>query len=110
MTQLNLPSTAERGGDFSALCTVFNSSGVCTTGTQLYNPFTGQPFANNQIPSSLIASQATTLMPFLPAPTIANTPGLPNETANYTSTDSTTANIDGAELRVDRDVAARIRG
>jgi hypothetical protein len=109
VTQLNFPGTAMRGGNFSALCSAFNTSGICTTGTQLYNPFTGQPFINNQITSSLITSQASTLLKFLPAPTTANTPGLPSETPNYISTDHTTANIDGAEMRIDYAVSAKDR-
>ena len=63
---LVFPSTAMRNGDFSALCTSF-VSGVCASGTQLYNPLTGNPFPNNQIPSNLITPQAKTLLPFLPA-------------------------------------------
>lgn len=109
VTQLNFPSIAMRSGDFAALCTTFNASGICTSGTQLYNPFTGQPFAKNQIPSTLITSQAKTLLPFLPNPTVANTPGLPNEVPNYVATDSTTSNIDGAEVRIDYTLSSKDR-
>ena len=79
---LALPSMAMRNGDFSALCSEF-SGGVCTKGTQLYNPFTGAPFADNQIPSSLIAPQAKTLLPYLPAPTNLSSAALPNSSPNY---------------------------
>ena len=50
-TNLTLPSMAMREGDFSALCRTY-VGGVCAAGagTQLYNPFTGTPFTNNQIP------------------------------------------------------------
>lgn len=109
VAQLNLPSTAMRGGDFSALCTTFDSNGNCTSGTQLYNPFTGQPFANNRIPSTSITSQATTLLAFLPAPTVANSPGLPNETPNYVASDNTISNINGAEMRIDYTLSSRDR-
>ena len=67
------PDTALHGrmrqGDFAALCRSY-VAGVCAAGagTQLYNPFTGAPFTNNQIPSNLITSQAKTLLGFLPAP------------------------------------------
>lgn len=107
VTQLNFPGIAMRSGDFSALCSAFNSSGICTTGTQLYNPFTGQPFVNNQITPSLITSQATTLLKYLPSPTVANSPGLPSATPNYVSTDRTTANVNGAEARLDYAISAK---
>ena len=109
VAQLNFPSMAMRSGDFSALCTAFNTSGTCTTGTQLYNPFTGQPFANNKIPSTSITSQATTLLTFLPQPTVANTPGLPNELPNYVNSNRTTSNIYGAEVRIDYTLSSRDR-
>ncbi len=80
--RLTLPSMAMRNGDFSALCTTF-SGGICVRGTQLYNPFTGAAFPNNQIPSSLIASQAKTLLSFLPPPTDPTSTGLPNSSPNY---------------------------
>lgn len=107
VAQLNLPSTAMRSGDFSALCTAFNGSGSCTSGTQLYNPLTGQPFANNQIPSSLITSQAKTLLTYLPQPTVANSPGLPNENFNYVNGVETASNIYGSEVRIDYKLSSR---
>lgn len=84
VTQLSLPSTAMRQGNFSALCSSY-SSGVCSdpSGTQLYNPYTGNPFQNNQIPTSMFASQSSVLLPLLPAPTVANSPGLPFGTPNW---------------------------
>src|SRR5579863_7758345 len=69
---LNLPSLAMRNGDFSAL-----------KGTQLYNPFTGAPFLNNQIPTSMFAPQAKALLQYLPAPTNSASAGLPNGAPNY---------------------------
>src|SRR5262245_17923542 len=67
IASLSQPSLAMRNGDFSALGT-----------TQLYNPFTGAAFPNNQIPANLISPQAKALLPFLPAPTNLSLPGLPN--------------------------------
>jgi len=40
------PTTAQLNGDFSALCSTFNSSGICTSGTQLYDPYTTSPDPN----------------------------------------------------------------
>ena len=74
--QYNFPTMAMRQGDFSNLCDTW-SQGLCTdptNGQQLYNPFTGQPFLNNQIPKSMIASQATALSPYMPAPNVNLTP------------------------------------
>jgi hypothetical protein len=49
-----------RDGDFSGLCATYDAGGVCTDpdGTQLTNPFTGQPFPNNLIPDGMISSVA----------------------------------------------------
>lgn len=40
------PTTAQLAGDFSSLCQTFNSSGICTKGTQLYDPYTTTPDPN----------------------------------------------------------------
>lgn len=61
-----VPTPAELTGDFSALCTGgFDSSGNCTKGKQIYNPYTGAPFANNQIkiPLSPAALAMTKYLP-----------------------------------------------
>ncbi len=49
---LQVLSPAERTGDFSELCSSYDASGNCTdpAGTQLIDPVTGNPLANNQIP------------------------------------------------------------
>jgi hypothetical protein len=60
---------AQRQGDFSAICSEYDSSGVCRAGrgTQLYNPFQRDangnrvPFANNRIPAALIDPVARAL-------------------------------------------------
>ncbi|TAM83530.1 MAG: hypothetical protein EPN47_05310 [Acidobacteria bacterium] len=85
-TQLNLPSMAMRQGDFSVLCSTY-TNGVCSdpAGTQLYNPSTGQPFPNNQVPTSMFASQSSSLLSFLPGPNTANSPGLPFGAPNWTA-------------------------
>ena len=108
--QLHLPSMAMRSGDFSALCSTFDASGVCTSGTQLYDPYTGDPFPNNQIPSSMIAPQAKALLSYLPAPTVADDPAIPSEkTFNYVGSNSAIADIYGAELRIDYTLSSKDR-
>jgi hypothetical protein len=62
-----VPTDAQLGGDFSDLCTVGFTSGVCNDPKgQIYNPFmttasgsgfTRQPFLNNQIPTGMIDSR-----------------------------------------------------
>jgi len=47
-----LPTAAEIGGNFSALCTsaTYNPvTGICTKGVQIFNPTTGKPYAGNMI-------------------------------------------------------------
>jgi hypothetical protein len=115
--QNNLPSAAERGGDFGALCASY-SNGVCsaTGGVQLYNPNTGQPFPNNQIPASMIASQAQTMLGFLPLLTDPASPGLPQGTKlsngqteqfNYVSTLGQRFNVNKWDLRLDHHLSSR---
>lgn len=55
-----VPSVAERTGDFSEIS------------RQLVNPFTGDPFVNNQIPSSDFAPATVKLLSLIPEP---NAPG-----------------------------------
>jgi len=107
---LTLPSTAMRSGDFSALCGSYSANGVCTdpAGTQLYNPFTGQPFANNKIPSSLITPQAQTLLKYLPAPTSpVNAAGLPNGGLNYYGQVAIAQDMNAADVRIDYQISPK---
>jgi len=106
--QLTFPSMAMRQGDFSALCSSYNGSGVCNAsgGTQLYNPQTGQPFANNMIPGSMITTQAKTLLTFLPPPDISNA-GLPFGSNNYFGLVSTAQDVNASDLRIDYQISDR---
>lgn len=108
--QLNLPSQAMRQGDFSALCGDY-SNGVCSSsgGTQLYNPFTGQSFAGNVIPSNMITSQAKTLLGFLPAPNVPNSTGLPFGAPDYVSTVGTQDALNSYTFRGDYQVSSSDR-
>ena len=103
--QENYPSAAMRNGDFSALCTTF-TSGVCTKGTQLYNPWTGQPFLNNQIDPSLFSPQAVQLLKYLPNPTESASAGLPNEKTNFFQEIPIQQNVDGEDVRIDYNMRA----
>jgi len=110
--QNNLPTTAETQGNFGALCGTYNSNGVCsaTGGVQLYNPQTGQPFANNIIPSNLITSQAKAILALVPAPTLTTSLGLPQGTTgsdgvteqfNYVTTVGQVVHVNKWDLRLD---------
>lgn len=77
--QSRVPTAAEVGGDFSALCSSFNGSGFCTSGIQLYDPLSPLDangnrtvfFPNNNI-ASRINSVGAALASYLPLP---NVPG-----------------------------------
>ena len=103
---LSLPSMAMRGGDFSALCSQF-SAGTCARGTQLYNPFTGAPFPDNQIPTNLIAPQAKALLAYLPTPTNLSALALPNGSPNYIAPVPNNAGINGVDFRLDGQIASK---
>jgi outer membrane receptor protein involved in Fe transport len=68
-TQLQTLTTAERGGDFSALCTAGFTGGLCNNpAQQLFNPLsspnaaTRAAFANNQIPIGSFNSAARAII------------------------------------------------
>jgi len=102
---LNLPSVAMRNGDFSALCSTF-SGGVCVKGTQLYNPNTGSPFPNNQIPTSMFAPQSKTLLPYLPAPTNAASLALPSGSPDYIVAVPNNVGVNGVDYRMDGQISS----
>ncbi|HEY2433199.1 MAG TPA: TonB-dependent receptor [Vicinamibacterales bacterium] len=77
----NVPTMAERSGDFSAL------------GVALINPATGQPFPNNQVPVSPVAQS---LLQYIPQP---NVPGNTTQ-SNFHYTTTTPAAGDTINLRV----------
>jgi hypothetical protein len=64
-----VPTTAERAGDFSALCGQFDSTGNCTNpkGVQLTNPFTGASLPYNQISPGLMSQPAQNLLKYVPS-------------------------------------------
>lgn len=85
-----VPTAAERTGDFSGLCSVFNTAGLCTSGIQLYQPNSPVDangnrtayFANNNIASAINATGAA-LVSYLPLPNVA---GAAITGTNYIST------------------------
>jgi Carboxypeptidase regulatory-like domain/TonB dependent receptor len=95
----NVPLPAWRAGDFSSLV----SQGVTVT-----NPFTGQPFPNNQIPPSLISPVSQKMQSFLfPLP---NSGGPGAQANNYTALFPGTTGFtryDHVDGRVDYDINSR---
>lgn len=93
-----VPTAAELTGDFSGLCSSFNSSGLCTSGVQLYVPNSPldangnrtQYYANNNIASALNAT-GKAFASYLPSPNVPNSNALtnPNYIATQTSYPST---------------------
>lgn len=75
-----VPTLAERGGDFSQAAAI-------------YDPTTGQSFANNVIPLGRISSQAQALLAYYPAPNISPTgvQGYNYQTITTAGTNSTSA-------------------
>jgi hypothetical protein len=59
-----VPTALERAGDFSQSRTATGQS------ITLINPQTGQPFANNQIPSQMLSPQAAALLRLYPLPNL----------------------------------------
>jgi hypothetical protein len=77
-----VPTAAMRNGDFSAVP------------TQLFDPVTGAPFSNNQIPASRMDASATSLLRFIP---LANVDGT---TRNYHQVTTTGSLNDNVNLRL----------
>ncbi len=83
-----VPTAAQDGGDFSALCPGgFDSNGVCNSGgIQIYDPLTldasnnRTPFPNNLIPASRVSPVGKALLKLYPAPNANQSP-----TVNYLS-------------------------
>lgn len=86
-----LPTPAELSGDFSALCSSFNASGLCTSGVQLYDPLSPVDasgnrttyFPNNNI-SARLNTAGTAMASYFPAINVVGAGALTNP--NYIST------------------------
>ena len=100
----NLPTTAERGGDFSQ---TRNSDGSLAV---IYNPFTTtantggsgytrQPFANNIIPTSMLNPIATKVLSLWPQPNRAGDPV--THSLNYASGGKNVSKVDRLDARID---------
>lgn len=84
-----IPTPAQMNGDFSS------------SSTPILNPFTGQPFLGNQIPSNLLSSVVQKFKPYIPQPN-ANLPGI-----NYVYSPETVRNDNQATGRIDWNISNR---
>jgi len=104
-----VPTQAERNGDFSAWLTGANP-------VVIYNPFNAlgnviapnlrTPFPNNQIPANLISTVSQNLLKYIPLPT---NPNAPPGTPNYAGGGSDTYRGDAINTRVDYFFSDRLR-
>lgn len=86
-----VPTAEELKGDFSGLCSVFDGSGRCTNGIQLYDPLSPVDASGNRtgfFPYDNIASRmngaGVAMAGYYPAPNVTNATALTNP--NYIST------------------------
>ncbi len=99
-----VPTQAQRGGDFSALCSAFNSAGLCTSGRQIYDPLSAVDangnrttyFAGNIIPSARFNTAGVNLLGYYPQPNVTlNGAGTVTYISSQTSYPSTYPSIIG---------------
>ena len=108
---LNVLSAAERGGDFSELCTPgggtagFDASGNCTTGgTQLVNPANSNPYPFNKVPVNPIS--ANYIAKYLPLPP-ATFLGQPNTSNSFIFASNKAVDEDQGIVRLDHNLTQR---
>ena len=89
-----VPTSGERNGIFTGLA---DQQGNAIT---IYDPTTGQPFANNVIDATRISSAATSLLNYMPLP------NLPGTTQNFHYITSADSNTDALSLRLIHNFAA----
>jgi hypothetical protein len=91
-----VPSEAMRSGDFSQ---ALDQQGRPVT---IYDPQGGQPFPNNQIPSSRISSQAAGLLSYYPLPNFTS-----NARYNYQIPLVGTSNQDNVNVRISETINSK---
>ncbi len=88
-----VPTLAERSGNFSQ--TLVNGQPV-----QVFNPSTGQPFANNTIPQNMINSAAQGLLAYFPLP------NLPGQVQNFQSIAAAKSDSNDLNFRLNQALGA----
>ncbi|MGA2859931.1 MAG: carboxypeptidase-like regulatory domain-containing protein, partial [Candidatus Sulfotelmatobacter sp.] len=94
-----VPTAAMRTGDFSSLCNSYDVNDICNspTGLTLQNPFTGQPYPGNQLPS-VNAVATNVLNAYYPQPNV-NTSSL---SANYVVVAPSPVTTNLVDVRIDQ--------
>ena len=92
-----VPTSLERSGDFSQ--TLVDGHPV-----QIFNPTTGQPFANARIPTSMINSAAQGLLNYIPLP------NLPGTTQNFQYIGASTNNTTDLNFRLNQALGGSTAG
>jgi hypothetical protein len=93
----NVPSAAQRAGDFSGLAPIFDP----LTTTTVNGTATRTQFADNKIPANRISPQAQFFMQYIPLP---NAPG-----NTYVSNPLTEFNQNQVTLRLDQEISSQHR-
>jgi trimeric autotransporter adhesin len=88
-----VPTLAERSGNFSQ--TTVNGQPV-----QIYNPATGQPFANDTIPQNMINPAAKGLLGYFPLP------NLPGQVQNFQSVTAAKSDSNDLNFRLNQALGA----
>lgn len=91
-----VPDLLERSGNFSQ---TLNASGQPV---EIFNPATGQPFADNVIPANEISPQATALLDLYPLPNFSGGTGY-----NYQTPVVSDTHQDALQLRMDKSLGMR---
>jgi hypothetical protein len=94
-----VPTAAMRTGDFSSLCNSYGANNICNdpTGLTLENPFTGQPYPGNMLPS--VNQVATNVLnAYYPLPNV-NTSNL---SANYITVLPAPVTTNLVDVRIDQ--------
>src|SRR5262249_30946 len=86
-----VPTLAERSGDFSQALT---RVGLSTMPAQIFDPYAGLPFDNNQIPSDRFSSAALGLLAYIPEP------NLPGSTRNFHYVTTSSTDSDSVNFRI----------
>lgn len=105
----DVPTSQMRSGDLSGLCSTYDSSGICTDpkGTQLVNPLTGSPFANNKIPGNQITTVSTNVLnTFYPLPNQPNASPV-NTVNDYSKNVAAPVSTNLYDIRVDQNITSK---
>jgi hypothetical protein len=99
--QYLVPTAAEREGNLNALPFVNPQTGASTN--SLTNPFTGQTFANNTIPSGMLNGNSQNLLSgYYPLPNVnINNPAA---SFNYETLQPTPSDTNGWDIRIDHNI------